>query len=41
MNTIVGGGTTVTFPALIFTGISFGVDFAITALMFYKQIVRS
>jgi uncharacterized membrane protein YfcA len=41
MSTIVGGGTIVTFPALIFTGISFGVDFAITALMFYKQIVRS
>jgi uncharacterized membrane protein YfcA len=41
MNAIVGGRTIVTFPALIFAGISFGVGFASTAVMFYKQIVRS
>jgi uncharacterized membrane protein YfcA len=41
MNAIAGGGTIVTFPALISTGISFGVGFDITAVMFYKQIVRS
>jgi hypothetical protein len=37
MNAIVGDGTI----ALIFTGNSFGVGFAITAVMFHKQIVRS
>jgi hypothetical protein len=31
MNAIAGGGTIVIFPALISTGISFGVGFDITA----------
>ena len=41
MNAIAGGGTIVTFPALISTGIPFGIGFDITAVMFYKQIVGS
>jgi hypothetical protein len=36
MNAIIGGGTIVAFPALIFTGISSGIGFAITAVMLYR-----
>jgi hypothetical protein len=34
------GRTIVTFPALIFTGTSSGIGFAVTAVTSYKQIVR-